>query len=134
MIPSKSEAGSIPAPARAVVYPLPLSTASTPPLHHALRSMVDQRLLPHNPADRIEPPKVAHKSMTILNEEQLDTFLSAVEQAPTWKDFFYTELITSLRLGEIYALTKAECEAKLTELIRGMKQEIAAKNAAANAG
>ena len=31
MIPSKSEAGSIPAPARAVVYPLPLSTASTPP-------------------------------------------------------------------------------------------------------
>lgn len=72
--------------------------------------------------------------MTILNEEQLDTFLSAVEQAPTWKDFFYTELITSLRLGEIYALTKAECEAKLTELIRGMKQEIAAKNAAAKAG
>lgn len=103
-------------------------------LHHALRSAVDQRLLPHNPADRIEPPKVAHKSMTILNEEQLDTLLSAVEQPPTWKDFFYTELITSLRLGEIYALTKAECEAKLTELIRGMKQEIAAKNAAAKAG
>ena len=36
-------------------------------LHHALKSAVDQRLLPHNPADHVEPPKVAHKSMTILN-------------------------------------------------------------------
>ena len=53
-------------------------------LHHALKSAVDQRLLPHNPADHVEPPKVAHKSMTILNEEQLDTFLAAVEQDPIW--------------------------------------------------
>ena len=73
-------------------------------LHHALKSVVDQRLLPHNPADHVEPPKVAHKSMTILNEEQLDTFLAAVEQAPIWKDFFYTELTTGLRLGEICGL------------------------------
>ena len=73
-------------------------------LHHALKSAVDQRLLPHNPADHVEPPKVAHKSMTILNEEQLDTFLSAVEQDPIWKNFFYTELTTGLRLGEICGL------------------------------
>ena len=73
-------------------------------LHHALKSAVDQRLLPHNPADHVEPPKVVHKSMTILNEEQLDTFLAAVEQAPIWKDFFYTELTTGLRLGEICGL------------------------------
>ena len=73
-------------------------------LHHALKSAADQRLLPHNPADHVEPPKVAHKSMTILNEEQLDTFLAAVEQDPAWKDFFYTELTTGLRLGEICGL------------------------------
>ena len=73
-------------------------------LHHALKSAVDQRLLPHNPADHVEPPKVAHKSMTILNEEQLDTFLAAAEQDPIWKDFFYTELTTGLRLGEICGL------------------------------
>ena len=73
-------------------------------LHHALKSAVNQRLLPHNPADHVEPPKVAHKSMTILNEEQLDTFLAAVEQDPIWKDFFYTELTTGLRLGEICGL------------------------------
>ena len=73
-------------------------------LHHALKSAVDQRLLPHNPADHVEPPKVAHKSMTILNEEQMDTFLAAVEQDSIWKDFFYTELTTGLRLGEICGL------------------------------
>ncbi len=81
-------------------------------LHHALKSAVDQRLLPHNPADHVEPPKVAHKSMTILNEEQLDTFLAAVEQDPIWKDFFYTELTTGLRLGEICGLMWSDFDAK----------------------
>lgn len=81
-------------------------------LHHALKSAVDQRLLPHNPADHVEPPKVAHKSMTILNEEQLDTFLSAVEQDAVWKDFFYTELTTGLRLGEICGLMWSDFDAR----------------------
>ena len=81
-------------------------------LHHALKSTVDQRLLPHNPADHVEPPKVAHKSMTILNEEQLDTFLAAVEQDPIWKDFFYTELTTGLRLGEICGLMWSDFDAR----------------------
>ena len=81
-------------------------------LHHALKSAVDQRLLPHNPADHVEPPKVAHKSMTILNEEQLDTFLAAVEQDPIWKNFFYTELTTGLRLGEICGLMWSDFDAK----------------------
>lgn len=81
-------------------------------LHHALKSAVDQRLLPHNPADHVEPPKVVHKSMTILNEEQLDTFLAAVEQDPIWKNFFYTELTTGLRLGEICGLMWSDFDAK----------------------
>ena len=81
-------------------------------LHHALKSAVDQWLLPHNPADHVEPPKVVHKSMTILNEEQLDTFLAAVEQDPIWKNFFYTELTTGLRLGEICGLMWSDFDAK----------------------
>ena len=47
---------------------------------------------------------MSHKPMKILNDEQLDAFLSAVEQDPIWKDFFYTELTTGLRLGEICGL------------------------------
>lgn len=56
------------------------------------------------PADHLEPPRVAHKTMKILNDEQLDTFLSAVKQNPVWSGFFYTELTTDLHLGEIYGL------------------------------
>lgn len=81
-------------------------------LHHALKSAVNQRLLPHNPADHEEPPKVAHKSLTILNAEQLGTFLAAVEQAPIWKDFFYAELTTGLRLGELCGLMWPDFDAR----------------------
>ena len=73
-------------------------------LHHALKSAVDQRLLPNNPTDHVEPPKIAHKAMTILNDAQLNTFMDAIKQDPTWYDFFYTELTTGLRLGEICGL------------------------------
>ena len=73
-------------------------------LHHALKSAVDQRLLPNNPADHVEPPKIAHKAMTILNDEQLDIFMNAIKQGPIWYDFFYTALTTGLRLGEICGL------------------------------
>ena len=73
-------------------------------LHHALKSAVDQGLLPYNPADHVEPPKVTRKMMRILNEEQMEAFLSAVEQDPIWRDFFYTELTTGLRRGEICGL------------------------------
>ena len=54
---------------------------------------------------------MAHKSMTILNEGQLDTFLAAVEQDLIWKDFLYTELTTGLRLGEICGLMWSDFDA-----------------------
>ena len=55
---------------------------------------------------------MSHKPMKILNDEQLDTFLSAVEQDPIWKDFFYTELTTGLRLGEICGLMWSDFDAR----------------------
>ena len=42
--------------------------------------------------------------MNILNEEQLDTFMDTIKAAPIWHDFFYTELTTGLRRGEICGL------------------------------
>ena len=50
--------------------------------------------------------------MTILNDEQMDTFLSAVEQDLVWKDFFYTELTSGLRLGEICGLMWSDFDAR----------------------
>lgn len=73
-------------------------------LHQALKAAADQGLMPSNPAEQVEPPKVAHKPMSILNDDQLETFLAAAEKDPIWCDFFYTELTTGLRLGEICGL------------------------------
>ena len=73
-------------------------------LHHALKAAKDQGLIPVNPADEVEPPKVIHQPMKILTEEQLDIFLTAIKADKFWYDFFYTELTTGLRRGEICGL------------------------------
>ena len=73
-------------------------------LHHAFRAAVEQGLIPINPADEVEPPKVVHPPMKVLSEEQLDTFMEAIKADPLWYDFFYTELTTGLRRGEICGL------------------------------
>ena len=73
-------------------------------LHHALRAAVEQGLIPTNPVAEVEPPKVIRQPMNILNEEQLDAFMDAIKADPIWHDFFYTELTTGLRLGEICGL------------------------------
>ena len=73
-------------------------------LHHALRAAVEQGFIPTNPADEVEPPKVIRQPVNILNEEQLDNFMDTIKADPIWHDFFYTELTTGLRLGEICGL------------------------------
>ena len=73
-------------------------------LHQALQAAADQCLIPNNPAKQVDPPKITHKPMKILNEEQMDTFLAAVDGNEIWRDFFYTELTTGLRRGEICGL------------------------------
>lgn len=73
-------------------------------LHQALQAAADQGLMPNNPAKHVEPPKVPHKAMNILTEEQLEVFLAATDRDPIWRDFFYAELTTGLRLGEICGL------------------------------
>ena len=73
-------------------------------LHHAIQAAVEQGLIPANPAAEVDPPKVIRQPMHILNEEQLDTFMEAIKADPIWHDFFYTELTTGLRRGEICGL------------------------------
>ena len=81
-------------------------------LQHSLRAAVEQRLIPTNPADEVEPPKAIRQPMNILNEEQLDTFMEAIKADPIWHDLFYTELTTGLRLGEICGLMWTDFDSK----------------------
>ena len=81
-------------------------------LHHALSAAVEQGLIPTNPADEVEPPKVIRQPMNILNEEQLDTFMDTIKADPIWHDLFYTELTIGLRLGEICGLMWADFDGR----------------------
>ena len=57
-----------------------------------------------NPTEGTKIPKNNYAPMKILNEEQLDIFMKAILDEPMWHDFFYTEITTGLRLGEICGL------------------------------
>ena len=94
-------------------------------LHQALQAAADQGLMPNNPAKQVDPPKITHKPMKILNEEQMDTFLAAVDGNEIWRDFFYTELTTGLRLGEICGLMWSDFDGRkgILSVTRTLRKE-----------
>ena len=73
-------------------------------LHEIMEAAVRSRLIVMNPTDGTVIPKLNRQPMKILNEEQLDKFMKAIRAEPLWYDFFYTEITTGLRRGEICGL------------------------------
>ena len=81
-------------------------------LHHALKTAMEQDLIPSNPAAEVDPPKFVGAPMKVLTEAQLDTFMTAIEKDEFWHDFFYTAVTTGLRRGEICALRWEDFDTK----------------------
>ena len=81
-------------------------------LHQAMDAAVREHLIVKNPTQGTVIPKTNYAPKQILTEEQLERFLEVVKQDPVWSDFFYTELTTGLRLGEICALKWQDFEEK----------------------
>ena len=73
-------------------------------LHRCLRDAEAAHVIPRNPATGAVLPKASAKPRQILTREQMQTFLAAVDGNEAWRDFFYTELTTGLRRGEICGL------------------------------
>lgn len=73
-------------------------------LHEIMDSAVQARLISKNPTNGTTIPKCNYPPKKILNEEQLNEFMDAIRNEPMWYDFFYTEITTGLRLGEICGL------------------------------
>lgn len=84
---------------------------------------------------RAEPPKAAHKTMNTLNNEQMDTVLSAVEQKPIFRNPSGGCKLPPARPKEMKMLTLEEiqrlliqareddyCELLLPELSTGLRQ------------
>lgn len=79
-------------------------------LHEIFDYSVASRLISKNPTEGAKIPKNNYAPMKILNEEQLDIFMEAIKREPMWHDFFYTEITTGLRLGEICGLKWSDFE------------------------
>ena len=73
-------------------------------LHEALEAAVHEHLIPRNPTNGTTLPRKEYAQKHILNNEQLDRFLQVIKTEPAWYDFFYTEITTGLRRGEICGL------------------------------
>ena len=73
-------------------------------LHESLDTAMQQRLVVNNPTNGTTIPKNNYKAKQILNDEQLEKFMEVIKNDKQWHDFFYTELTTGLRRGEICGL------------------------------
>ena len=69
-------------------------------LHGAMKDAVQANIIPRNPT----APKPNYKPKKILNEQELEAFMDIIRQDEVWYEFFYTELMTGLRRGEICGL------------------------------
>lgn len=85
-------------------------------LHQALDVAVKERLIVKNPTAGTTIPKLNYAPKQILNEEQLDRFMDAIRRDELWYDFFYTEITTGLRRGEICGLKWQDFDEKTGRL------------------
>ena len=73
-------------------------------LHRAMADAVRAHIIPRNPVDGVTLPKVDRTAKRVLTDKELDDFMATIKEDPFWHDFFYTELTTGLRRGEICGL------------------------------
>ena len=73
-------------------------------LHGALKAAQQAHLIASNPTEQIIAPKFSYAAKQILTDEQLDVFMKVIAEDEIWCDFFYTELTSGLRRGEICGL------------------------------
>ena len=73
-------------------------------LHQAMDVAVKENFIAKNPTTGTKIPKVEYKPKNILNETQLEIFMEAIKEDELWYDFFYTEITTGLRRGELCGL------------------------------
>ena len=91
-------------------------------LHEALQAAQQAHLIASNPTAQVTVPKFAYGPKQILTKEQLDVFMKVIEEDEIWCDFFYTELTTGLRQGELYGLKwedfdEVSCTLKICRIV-----------------
>ena len=73
-------------------------------LHEAMEDAVRENLIPQNPTNGTTIPKKNYREKNVLTEAQIEKLMDFLQDDPYWHDFFYTELMTGMRRGEICGL------------------------------
>ena len=81
-------------------------------LHEVMDAAERANLVPRNPTSGTTIPKLERTEKTVLTDDQLETFMSAIEKEPVWFDFFYLEITVGMRIGEISTLKWTDFSAK----------------------
>ncbi len=69
-----------------------------------MNTAVRERLIAKNPTNGTTIPKTNYAEKQVLGDEQLNRFLEEIKKKEYWYDFFYVEVMTGLRRGEICGL------------------------------
>ena len=96
-------------------------------LHQAMDVAVREHLIVKNPTNGTTVPKPNYAPKQILTEAQLARFMEELKKDPVWYDFFYTELTTGMRRGEICGLQWRDLDMK-TGRLKICRAVIAMKN------
>ena len=81
-------------------------------LHQAMNAAVREQLAVRNPTTGIVLPPNKTTPKRILNKAQVERFMEEIKKDEHWHDFFYTEITTGLRRGEICGLMWSDFDAK----------------------
>ncbi len=81
-------------------------------LHQALDMAVNRHLIVKNPSNDVTLPRKATTVKTILNDTQLKRFMEAIKTDEHWHDFFYLEITSGLRQGELCGLMWTDFDEK----------------------
>ena len=94
-------------------------------LHQALEVAVKERLIVRNPTNGTTIPKKTTTEKQVLDDGQLERFMEAIKEEPYWNDFFYVEVMTGLRRGEICGIKWSDIN--FTEGTLSVKRSVGTK-------
>ena len=73
-------------------------------LHEMMEYALKENMIFNNPTNGTTIPKIEPFELQIVTDKQIKKFMAAIQSESDWRDFFYLEIMSGLRRGEICGL------------------------------